>query len=94
MLPAFAIFFAVPLAWLLLAPTRTDYDLLGRKPLAIGNLHNLWRAWQTLDGFGDHIFRRWMENSLLYSLSANAITLAPAYPPATRSRSARFAAAT
>jgi multiple sugar transport system permease protein len=77
---AFAAFFVVPLAWLVLAPTKTDYDLLTRSPLAIGGLHNVWVAWQQLDGFSGHIFRRWMGNSLLYSLSATAITLATGIP--------------
>jgi multiple sugar transport system permease protein len=77
---AFGLFFVVPLAWLLLAPTKTDYDLLIRSPLAIGNLHNVRIAWQHLDGFDSHIFRRWMGNSLLYSLSATAITLATGIP--------------
>ena len=33
-----------------------------------------------MDGFSNHIYWRWMENSLLYSLSATAITLATAIP--------------
>ncbi len=77
---AFAVFFVVPLAWLVLAPTKTDYELLTRSPLAIGSFHNVRFAWQQLDGFAGHIFRRWMGNSLLYSLSATAITLATAIP--------------
>jgi multiple sugar transport system permease protein len=77
---AFAIFFAAPLAWLVLAPTKSDYDLLTRWPFAIGDLGNVWVAWQHLDAFDDHIFRRWMENSLLYSLSATAITIATGVP--------------
>ncbi len=77
---AFAAFFAIPLAWLVLAPTKTDYDLLTRRPLAVGNLHNVWVAWQALDAFDDHVYRRWLENSLLYSLCATAITLATAIP--------------
>jgi multiple sugar transport system permease protein len=77
---AFAVFFVVPLAWLVLAPTKTDYDLLTRSPLAIGSLHNVWVAWKHVDGFDDHSFRRWMGNSFLYSLSATAITLATAIP--------------
>ena len=76
----FAAFFAIPLAWLALAPTKTDYDLLTRRPLAVGNLHNVWVAWQALDAFDDHVYRRWLENSLLYSLCATAITLATAIP--------------
>ena len=75
MLLAFGVFFVVPLAWLVLAPTKTDAELLTRSPFAVGDLHNVWVAWQNLDAFGGHIFRRWMENSLLYSLSATAITL-------------------
>ncbi|MGZ4289229.1 MAG: carbohydrate ABC transporter permease [Gaiellaceae bacterium] len=77
---AFAVFFVVPLVWLVLAPTKTDYELLTRNPLAIGSFHNVWVAWQLLDGFGGHIFRRWIGNSLLYSLSATAITLVTTIP--------------
>jgi multiple sugar transport system permease protein len=77
---AFAIFFAAPLAWLVLAPTKSDYDLLTGWPLSIGNLHNVWVAWQHLDAFDGHVFRRWLENSLLYSLSATAITLVTGIP--------------
>jgi multiple sugar transport system permease protein len=75
-----AIFFVVPLAWLVLAPTKTDYELLTANPFAVGSLHNVWDAWQRVDGFGSHIFRRWMANSLLYSLSASALTLLTAIP--------------
>jgi multiple sugar transport system permease protein len=79
-LVAFAVFFVAPLAWLVLAPTKTDSELLTRNPLAFGNLRNVWDAWQQVDGFSSHIFRRWMANSLLYSLSATAITLVTAIP--------------
>jgi multiple sugar transport system permease protein len=77
---AFAIFFVVPLAWLVLAPTKTDDELLTENPFAVGSLHNVWIAWEQLNGFSNHIYWRWMENSLLYSLSATAITLATAIP--------------
>jgi multiple sugar transport system permease protein len=77
---AFAVFFVVPLAWLVLAPTKTDSELLTRNPFAFGSLHNVWDAWQLVDGFSSHIFRRWMANSLVYSLSATAITLVTAVP--------------
>ena len=33
---SFGVFFVVPLAWLVLAPTKTDSDLLTRSPLAVG----------------------------------------------------------
>jgi multiple sugar transport system permease protein len=76
----FAGFFVIPLLWLVLAPTKTDYDLITRSPLALGNLHNVWIAWQQLNSFGNHIYWRWMENSLLYSLSATALALLTVIP--------------
>jgi multiple sugar transport system permease protein len=78
----FGIFFAGPLVWLVLAPTRTDYQLATGWPFAFGSLANVARAWHGLDGFGDgdHLFRRWMENSLVYAFSATALVLATAIP--------------
>jgi multiple sugar transport system permease protein len=76
----FAVFFALPILWLVLAPTKTGDDLIFRSPLAIGSFHNVWAAWQQVDGMRDHVFRRWVGNSLYYSLSATAITLATAIP--------------
>jgi multiple sugar transport system permease protein len=77
---AFAVFFIVPLAWLVLAPTKTDSELLTRNPLAFGSLPNVWDAWQQVDGLSSHIFRRWLANSLLYSLSATVITIVTSVP--------------
>src|SRR5689334_14954588 len=77
---AFAVFFGVPLLWLVLAPTRTDFDLITGPPLSFGSLHNAWVAWQSVDRPSGHIFRRWMGNSLAYSLTATAITLVTAIP--------------
>jgi multiple sugar transport system permease protein len=77
---AFAVFFVVPLAWLVLAPTKTDYELVTRNPFAFGSFHNVWVALRQVDGFHDHIYRRWLGNSLLYALGATAITLATVIP--------------
>jgi multiple sugar transport system permease protein len=77
---AFGVFFVVPLAWLVLAPTKTGNELLARSPFAIGGFHNVLAAWRQVDAFSNHIFRRWVENSLLYALSATAITLATVIP--------------
>jgi multiple sugar transport system permease protein len=76
----FAVFFAAPLLWLVLAPTKTDYQLATEWPFAFGSLANVARTWAQLDGFGDHLFRRWLENSLLYSFSATALVLLTAIP--------------
>jgi multiple sugar transport system permease protein len=79
-LAAFACFFALPLLWLVLAATKTDYQLATEWPFAFGSLDNLARTWRQLDGFSDHLFRRWLQNSLVYSVSATAIVLLTAVP--------------
>lgn len=87
---AFGAFFGLPLLWLILAPTRTDYQLLTGEPFAFGSFHHVAVAWQHLDAFDDHVFRRWMENSLLYTFSATAISLVTAIPAGYGLATARF----
>jgi multiple sugar transport system permease protein len=79
-LAAFAVFFVVPIVWLTLAPTKSDEALVTRGPFAFGSLHNLVLAWDHLDSFSDHIYRAWIENSLVYALGATALVLATAVP--------------
>lgn len=79
-LAAFAVFFVVPLGWLILAPTKSDEALVSRAPLAFGSFHQLALAWQHLDAFSDHLYRMWIGNSLLYAVSATAIVLVTGIP--------------
>jgi len=76
----FTVFFIAPVIWLILAPTKTDSALVTSNPFAFGSFRNVWHAWQHLDAFSSHIYRRWIANSLIYSLSATAITLAISIP--------------
>ena len=76
----FAVFFAGPLLWLLLAPTKTGYELANHWPFAFGSFRNVAATWDQLDSFGNHMFRRWMENSLVYTFSATALALSTAIP--------------
>jgi len=76
----FAVFFGGPLLWLLLAPTRTGYELATGPAFAFGSLANVARTWHQLEAFAGGLFRRWMENSLIYSFSATALTLATSIP--------------
>src|SRR5581483_11585798 len=80
LLTAFAVFFAAPIIWLLLAPTKTDAALVTSSPLSFGSLHQVALAWKHLNAFSDHIYRRWIENSLFYALSATGITLVAGVP--------------
>jgi multiple sugar transport system permease protein len=79
-LSTFAVFFVAPVLWLLLAPTKTDKALLTANPFSFGSFHNVSVAWKHLDSFGDHIYRRWITNTLYYALSATAITLVVSVP--------------
>jgi multiple sugar transport system permease protein len=79
-LTAFALFFVAPMVWLVLAPTKTDGALVSSGPFSFGSFHQVAEAWRHLDAFSDHLFRRWIGNSLLYASSATAIVLATAIP--------------
>jgi multiple sugar transport system permease protein len=79
-LATFAIFFIGPVFWLLLAPTKSDKALITSSPFSFGSFHQVALAWKHLNAFSDHIFRRWIANTLYYALSATAITLAIGVP--------------
>ena len=79
-LTAFAVFFVVPLIWLILAPTKSDEGLITRGPFGFGSLHQVAQAWKHLDAFSDHIYRQWIGNSLVYALGATALVLVTAIP--------------
>jgi multiple sugar transport system permease protein len=79
-LTMFALFFVAPVIWLLLAPTKSDGALVTSGPFSFGSFHQVGLAWKHLDAFSDHLFRKWIGNSLLYAFSATAIVLATAIP--------------
>ena len=79
-LVVFAVFFVIPIGWLLLAPTKADGALVTSSPFSFGSFHQVVLAWDHLDAFSDHIFRVWIGNSLLYAFSATAIVLVTAIP--------------
>jgi multiple sugar transport system permease protein len=79
-LAVFAVFFIAPVVWLILAPTKSDGALVTSPPFSFGSFHNLAQAWHHLDSYSDHIYRRWIANSLIYSVSATAVVLVTAIP--------------
>jgi multiple sugar transport system permease protein len=80
LLLVFALFFVVPLAWLLLAPTKTDRQLLLDAPFALGNLETLWANWESLATFQNNLLWTWIGNSAFYCGVALAITLVISIP--------------
>lgn len=77
---AAALAFAVPLLWLVLAPTKSRRELSERAPLAFGSLRNVGNAWGNLIGYGDGIFGTWLLNSLGYAMASVLIALLTCVP--------------
>jgi multiple sugar transport system permease protein len=92
-LAAFAVFFVVPIVWLIAAPTKSDEELVTKGPFTFGSFHNVALAWDHLDAFSNHIYRAWIGNSLLYAFGATRSCWRPRCPPATAWRCRDFRAA-
>jgi len=71
----FAVFCVVPLIWLVLAPTKTDQQLLNGNPLSFGSFDRMTLAWQHLADYNDGVMYRWMLNSLYYTLVPLALSV-------------------
>ena len=79
----FALFFALPLVWLLLAPTKSTSQLNGRGgelPISFGSFAQLAENWDALVGFQNGIIWIWLGNSLLYSGPAVVIAIVVGMP--------------
>src|ERR671934_2105348 len=76
----FAVFFIAPVVWLLLAPTKSDKALITSSPFSFGDFHHVALAWKHLNAFSDHVYRRWIGNTLYYALTATGITLLVGVP--------------
>lgn len=83
LLAFFALFFALPVAWLLLAPTKSTSQLNGlhgEHPLSFGSLQQLAENWNGLVAFQNGIIFTWLGNSVLYAGPALVLTLVATIP--------------
>ena len=80
LLLAFAVFFVLPVIWLLLAATKTDAQLVQDNPLSFGSWHALRQNWDALTSFQGDAILLWLRNSALYAFLALVITLAVGIP--------------
>jgi multiple sugar transport system permease protein len=79
----FSLFFAVPVAWLVLAPTKSTSQLNGlhgEQPFSFGSFAQLVENWNGLVGFQHGIIWTWLGNSVMYSGLALALTLVVTIP--------------
>ncbi|MET7337462.1 carbohydrate ABC transporter permease [Nonomuraea sp. NPDC005650] len=77
---AFAVFFVVPMLWLLLASTKSPADLVHGNPLSPGSLDSLLTNWRHLMSFQDGAVLTWMGNSVTYAAFSVALTLLVSIP--------------
>jgi multiple sugar transport system permease protein len=66
----FAIFFATPLVWLLLATTKNGEQLHFGAPLSWGSIHQLIRNFRGLRGYQGDIYAHWFVNTVKYAGTA------------------------
>ncbi len=75
-----AVFFGVPLIWMLLAPSKLDGQMVSLAPLSFGDLANYVRAWDHLVSFKHGQILLWAWNSVWYTGAAMIIGLAISIP--------------
>ena len=80
LLGVFALFFLIPIVWLLLAPTKDARGLLLDGPFAFGSFEALVENWNQLFAFQGGVFLTWLGNSTFYSFTALVITLVISIP--------------
>ncbi|MFI6461246.1 carbohydrate ABC transporter permease [Streptomyces sp. NPDC050528] len=74
------VFFALPVIWLLLAPSKTAGEVVRDNPLSFGSFHQIGTAWRHLFAFQDGAMTRWLLNSAIYSGGSLVLTLAVSVP--------------
>lgn len=76
----FILFFAIPMVWLLLAPTKTPRQLLLDGPFSFGGFDTLASNWEHLMAFQNGIVWTWLGNATLYTGVALIVALLVSIP--------------
>jgi multiple sugar transport system permease protein len=74
------VFFATPIVWLLLAPTKSTNQLSYFNPLAFGSLSQLGTTANNLLSYQNGIIWAWFFNSVWYTLVSVSIALVASIP--------------
>jgi multiple sugar transport system permease protein len=76
----FVAFFGVPILWLLLAPTKTDYQLAHESPFAFGSFTTFANTFHKVINYQGQLMLTWLKNSAIYSVGGTALALLAAIP--------------
>ncbi|PRY52874.1 carbohydrate ABC transporter membrane protein 2 (CUT1 family) [Knoellia remsis] len=71
----FAVFCVVPLVWLLLAPTKTDAELVSGATMSFGSFDQLAAAARHLMDYNDGVLVQWAWNSVLYAVGSLVLSV-------------------
>jgi multiple sugar transport system permease protein len=74
------LFFAVPVVWLLLAPTKTDYDVVAKMPFDFGSFAQIAKTWDHLYSFESGVVLVWLRNSAIYCFSGTTLAVVVGIP--------------
>jgi multiple sugar transport system permease protein len=74
------LFFATPIVWLLLAPTKNTNQLSYLNPMAFGSFGQLGQTASNLFGYQGGVIWVWFTNSVWYTLISVALALIAAVP--------------
>ena len=76
----FGVFFFGPIIWLLLAPTKTDSQIINQTPLAFGSLGTFGHTFHDLTTYEGDLVLTWLKNSAIYSFGGTALAVLTAIP--------------
>lgn len=76
----FAAYFFIPMLWLVLATSKSAPQLLDLPPLAFGSFQRIQEAWQRIIEYQNGEVLQWGLNSILYTASGLALSLASCLP--------------
>jgi multiple sugar transport system permease protein len=86
----FAIYFVVPILWLILAPSKDQFAITTLNPLAFGSWETVLKSWQNINAYQHGEIWLWFTNSIVYVVSSLLIGLAIAIPAGYALAIARF----
>ncbi|GHJ41489.1 carbohydrate ABC transporter permease [Streptomyces sp. TS71-3] len=75
LLAALLVFFVLPVAWVLMAPSKTAGQIVHDSPLSFGSFSQIGAAWRHLFAFQNHAMLTWLGNSVIYAGASLVLTL-------------------
>src|SRR6185312_17095089 len=74
------LYFALPIVWLALAPSKDRHQFVDLPSYAFGSFENYGKAFQNLLSFNNGQLLQWLGNSVWYTAAATALTLVTVIP--------------